>query len=56
MKYELTMSDNELGHSELGFMKRKQNEDPDDEDVRYQRFLVKNGFKARVRDGIAYVS
>jgi|WetSurMetagenome_2_1015567.scaffolds.fasta_scaffold02344_14 hypothetical protein len=53
-RYTLVMSDDEIGHSELGFMKRRPNEDPDDEDMRYQRFLVKRGFKSvRVHDGYA---
>lgn len=53
--YTLVMSDDEIGHSELGFMKRRPNEDPDDEDMRYQRFLVKKGFK-NVRVYAGYVT
>ena len=53
-RYTLVFSDIDFGHSELGFIPRIDAEDPDDEDMRYQRFLTKKGFKSvRVCDGYA---
>jgi hypothetical protein len=53
-RYTLVFSDIDFGHSELGFIPRKSEEDPDDEDMRYQKYLTKKGYKSvRVYDGYA---
>ena len=53
-RYTLVFSDIDFGHSELGFIPRKSEEDPDDEDDRYRKFLVEKGFKSvRVHGGYA---
>lgn len=52
--FDLTFSDRELGHPELGFIPRR--DDPDDEDVAFARHLRRAGFSdVRVHDGRATV-
>jgi len=54
--YELTFSDLQFGHPDLGFISREDCRDPDEEDMAYARFLFAKGFKSvRVRDGKATV-
>lgn len=60
-RYELLFSDTEMGHNDLGWMPRTLgsgvDEDcADDEDLAYQRFLMRSGFNARVVEGVAYVN
>lgn len=40
-QYDCLMSDLEFGTHEYGFIPRIKGEDPDDEDLRYQRFVQK---------------
>ena len=44
-------SDNQVGTHEFGFIPRIDGEDPDDEDLRYQRHLRSMEIEARVYDG-----
>lgn len=53
--YDLLMSDIQFGHPALGWIDRKQDENPDDEDLRYQRFLREKNIKARVYHCQAHV-
>jgi len=46
----LLYNDNQIGTHEHGFIPRKDGEDPDDEDRRYQRHLRGLGINARVYD------
>lgn len=48
---DLLYSDNQVGTHEYGFIPRKSGEDPDNEDLRYQRHLKAQGHEARVWDG-----
>ena len=59
---ELVYDDVEVGHPELGMMKRDERiftgeggYDADDEDEAYQRFLKAKGVKARVVDGKVFL-
>jgi len=55
--YELTFSDIEFGHPDLGFISREDCRDPDEEDMAYARYLISKGHAGvRVRDGKATVS
>jgi len=47
----LLFSDLSYGTHEYGFLVRKQGQDSDDEDSRYQRHLKNQGVEARVWDG-----
>lgn len=55
--YELTFSDLEMGHPDLGFVSREDCRDEDEEDARYSRSLRDKGLdvvsvfdgKARIR-------
>lgn len=55
-KFLLEFSDEKFGCEELGWMSRMEGEDPDDEDMRYRRFLRDKGIKARVCDCCAFVT
>ncbi|HEY8096884.1 MAG TPA: hypothetical protein VIE65_12450 [Methylobacter sp.] len=55
-RYVLLFSDLEVGHPELGFVSREDCRDPDEEDIRFQRMLVKQGCRRiQVHDGIAQI-
>lgn len=59
-RYELLFSDLEVGHPELGWVKRKPlpTSSPyynEDEDLSFVRMLHRKGIDARVVEGIAYV-
>lgn len=60
MDYELTFSDKEMGHKDLGYIPRRPKRDPeaqaDDEDVAYARFLRSKGHKGvSVRHGLVSI-
>lgn len=48
---DLLFSDVSFGTHEYGFLPRKDAQDPDDEDMRYQRHLKAKGISARVWNG-----
>lgn len=48
------MSDLEFGHPDYGYIPRIEGEDGDDEDMRYERFLKKQGHRLRVVGAVIY--
>ena len=55
-KFALLASDTRMGHPELGWVSRLLDVNPDEEDVRYERFLRSQGFACpRVWDGHATI-
>jgi len=44
MRLPLQISDTEFGHKDLGFIKRIPDEDPDDENIRFIKFLKDKGY------------
>ena len=52
----LLFSDVSFGTHEYGFLPRKPDQDPDIEDVRYQKHLRAQGITARVWDGKVKIS
>lgn len=48
------MSDLEFGHPDFGWIARVDGEDGDDEDMRYERFLKKQGFNMCVVGAVMY--
>lgn len=54
-KYPVYFSDTEIGHPDFGYILRKSDEDPDDEDIRLQRYLSRQGITARVVNGHIWI-
>jgi hypothetical protein len=55
IKISLIFSDKEFGTSEYGFIPRVSEEDPDDEDFRYQKYLLSQNIKALVAGGSVFL-
>jgi hypothetical protein len=52
----MMFSDIDFGTEEYGYLPTIPNEDPDDQDMRYQRHLKKMGISATVRDGYVAIN
>lgn len=53
---DMLFSDVTFGTKEFGYIARREDEDPDDEDARYERHLKQRGVPASVLHGRVFVS